>query len=676
MRVSRDRERRAALLRRRIDYHNHRYHVRDDPEIPDAEFDRLLGELAMLESRHPALQRDDSPTQRVGAAPADGFAEVVHRVPMLSLANAFELQALSDFDRRVRERLEVDEVEYVVEPKLDGLAASLQYLDGALVRAATRGDGSRGEDVTQNVRTIGAVPLRLRGDGHPHLLEVRGEVYLTHHGFARMNAEQLERGEKTYANPRNAAAGGLRQLDSRVTARRPLTICCYGIGAVEMGELGVMPDTHFEIVARLGSWGLRVSPELALVAGAAGCEEYYQVMAARRDGLGYDIDGIVIKVNRLDFQVRLGAVSRAPRWALAYKFPAQEELTVVGAIEVRVGRTGALTPVARLDPVQVGGVTVTSATLHNQDEIRRKDVRVGDTVVVRRAGDVIPEVVRVLADRRPRGAKPFSWPERCPVCGAAVARIEGEAAMRCTAGLSCPAQAKQAISHFAGRRALDIEGLGDKLVEQLVDGGLVSSVADLYLLETEPLARLERMGEKSAANVISALERSRHTTLARFLYGLGIRDVGEATAQSLAQHFGDLPGLRDATEDSLQSVPDVGPIVARSICGFLDEPHNQRVIDRLAETLRWEPEKGGGADDSALAGKMVVLTGTLPSMSRTEAKERLQARGARVTGSVSTKTDYVIAGDNAGSKRDRAEKLGIMILDEERLLELLGEDDG
>ncbi len=661
---------RVADLRDNIDYHNYRYYALDDPVVPDAEYDRLLRELERLENQYPELITPQSPTQRVGAAPVEGFGEIVHTVPMLSLANAFEEQELVDFDRRVRERLEVEQVEYSAETKLDGLAASIRYEEGVLVSAATRGDGSRGEDVTQNIRTIKAVPLGLRGDDFPRVLEVRGEVFMTNEGFRRLNEEQLRRGEKPYANPRNAAAGGLRQLDPRITAARPLTMYCYGVGDVRDGWL---PNTHSGILARLRNWGLRVSPEAAVVQGVDGCKQYYADMLIRRESLGYAIDGVVFKVNSVAEQAVLGAVSRAPRWAVAYKFPAEEALTTVRAIDVQVGRTGTLTPVARLEPVQVGGVTVTNATLHNQDEIDRKDVRVGDTVVVRRAGDVIPEVARVVKERRPRRTRRFYLPDRCPVCGSDVVRIEGEAAARCSGGLYCAAQRKQAVRHFASRRAMDIEGLGDKLVEQLVDAGLVGSILDVYALDEKQLAGLERMGKKSAANLVAAIEKSRNTTFARFLFALGIRDVGEATAQTLANHFGDLDSLRCADEERLQEVPDVGPVVARQIRSFFAEDHNQEVIDGLAKIVNWPVQSPHEAGDAPLAGKRFVITGTLEAMPRNEAKRRLEALGAKVSGSVSKKTDYLVAGANPGSKHGKAQTLGIPILDEEAFLALIGD---
>jgi len=659
---------RAAELRDNIDYHNYRYYSLDDPLVPDAEYDRLLRELQSLENQYPELITAQSPTQRVGAAPAEAFGEVVHTVPMLSLANAFEEQELVDFDRRVRERLGVEEVEYAAETKLDGLAASIRYEDGLLVSGATRGDGTRGEDVTQNIRTIKSVPLHLRGDDFPRVLEVRGEVFMTEEGFRRLNEEQARREEKVFANPRNAAAGGLRQLDPSITAVRPLTMVCYGIGDVREGWL---PSSHTGILARLKHWGLRVSPETLVVQGVDGCRDYYLHMLARRESLGYAIDGVVFKVNDVAEQKQLGAVSRAPRWATAYKFPAEEELTRVRDIDVQVGRTGTLTPVARLEPVRVGGVTVTNATLHNQDELDRKDVRIGDTVVVRRAGDVIPEVARVVKNRRPRRTRRFTLPDRCPVCGSEVIRMEGEVAARCSGGLYCPAQRKQAVRHFASRRAMDIEGLGEKLVDQLVDAGLVHSILDIYSLSEEQVAALDRMGKKSATNLVAAIARSRDTTLARFLYALGIRDVGEATALAIATHFGDLKRLRAADEERLQEVPDVGPVVARQITSFFAETHNQEILDGLVKIIRWPAQAPLPAGDAPLAGKRFVITGTLDAMPRNEAKRRLEALGAKVSGSVSHKTDYLVAGAKSGSKRGKAEELQVTILDEEKFLKLI-----
>ncbi len=661
-------DRRAEQLREQIEFHNYRYYVLDDPQVPDAEYDRLLRELQALEAEHPELISADSPTQRVGANPLSAFGEVKHEIPMLSLDNAFDDDEVGEFDRRVREKLEVETVDYTAEPKLDGLAVSLLYEDGILVRGATRGDGSSGEDITQNVRTIQSIPLKLLGQGYPRRLEVRGEVFISHAGFAALNEHQQAQEQKLFANPRNAAAGSLRQLDTRITAQRPLEIYCYGIGLVEGGNL---PDSHSGILKQLRDWGLRVYAGLEKVTGLAGCIEYYKKLGEQRSSLPFDIDGVVFKVDRLDYQQQMGFVSRAPRWAIARKFPAQEELTTVLDIVVQVGRTGAITPVARLEPVFVGGVTVTNATLHNEDEVRRKDVRVGDTVIVRRAGDVIPEVVSVIKKRRPKGARAFVMPTVCPVCGSDVEKIEGEAVARCSGGLYCEAQRKEAIKHFASRRAMDIEGLGDKLVEQLVDQQLIDDVAGLFSLDVEVLAGMERMGEKSATNLIAALEKSKETTLDRFLYALGIREVGDATARSLAQAFGDLDELMKADVAQLEAIRDIGPVVAAHVVHFFRQSHNLDVIDSLRnaagihwpaiEVVRYQP----------LAGQTYVLTGTLGSMTRDEAKTQLQALGAKVSGSVSGKTTAVVAGENAGSKLARAESLGIRVMSEEELARLL-----
>jgi DNA ligase (NAD+) len=661
-------QQRAAELRAAIEHHNYLYYVLDAPEIPDAEYDRLLRRLQELEAQYPVLVTPDSPTQRVGATPLKAFGEVRHELPMLSLGNAFSDDEVHDFDRRAREGLDVAEVEYSAELKLDGLAISLLYRDGVLVRAATRGDGVSGEDVTQNVRTIHAVPLRLRGTDYPQLLEVRGEVYLPKAGFAELNRRQAAQGEKTFVNPRNAAAGSLRQLDPRITAQRPLRMFCYGVGKVEGGAL---PARHHDVLLWLKTLGFSVPTQVAVVRGAAGCLDYYRRIGAQRDQLPFEIDGVVYKVNRYDQQQTLGFVARAPRWAIAHKFPAQEEMTTLLDVEWQVGRTGKLTPVAKLAPVFVGGVTVSNATLHNQDEIDRKDVRIGDTIIVRRAGDVIPEVAGVVLSRRPADARQVHYPAHCPVCGSDVERPEDEADARCSGGLYCPAQRKEAIKHFAGRRAMDIEGLGDKLVEQLVDQGLIGDAADLYALSQAQLAALERMGDKSAANLVAALEQSRNTTLARFLFALGIRDVGEATAQTLAAHFGTLEQLMAADMDALQQVADVGPVVAESILTFFRQGHNREVIDKLRRAgVHW-PEVVVERGAQPLAGKTFVLTGTLESLSRDQAKERLQALGAKVAGSVSKKTDYVVAGAEAGSKLAKAEELGVAVLDEGALLKLL-----
>ncbi len=663
-------KKRVAELREQINYHNYLYYVLDAPEIPDAEYDRMLRELQELEKQYPELITPDSPTQRVGAPPVKEFGEVRHELPMLSLNNAFSDQEVYDFDRRVRERLGVEKVEYHAEPKLDGLAISLMYEEGLLVKGATRGDGFRGEDVTANVRTIGAIPLRLRGSGYPRQLEVRGEVFMTKEGFERLNAAQERAGLKPFANPRNAAAGSLRQLDPNITAQRPLTMYCYGVGIVRGGEL---PGRHSAIMERLREWGLRVSPKSDVVDGAEGCLTYYRKMAAERDNLPYEIDGVVYKVDRIDWQERLGELSRAPRWALAHKFPAKEEMTRLLDVEWQVGRTGALTPVARLEPVSVGGVTVSNATLHNQDEIERKDIRIGDTVIVRRAGDVIPEVVSVVESRRPADARKPQLPRHCPVCGSDVILLPGEKIARCSGGLYCPAQRREAIKHFASRRAMDIEGLGDKLVAQLDEKGLIRDVADLYYLRQEDLENLERMGKKSAQNLLRALEKSKNTTLARFIYALGIRQVGEATAKELANHFGSLERIMEASREKLEEVPDIGPVVAESIYRFFREKHNREVIDKLlAAGIRWPAVRRREEGSLPLAGKTFVLTGTLSSMTREEAKEKLEALGAKVSGSVSKKTSYVVVGADPGSKYDKALQLGIPVLDEPAFLELIG----
>ncbi|MHA7817433.1 MAG: NAD-dependent DNA ligase LigA [Pseudohaliea sp.] len=668
-------EARAAELRDRLERWNYEYHVLDQPSVPDAEYDRALRELQALEAAHPALARPDSPTRRVGAEPLTAFASVRHEQPMLSLDNAFSDEEFEQFHRRVLDRLGDPEtaLEFACEPKLDGVAVSLLYRRGALERAATRGDGTTGEDITDNVATIRSVPLRLRGDGYPAELEVRGEVYMLHDGFAQLNREAAERGEKGFVNPRNAAAGSLRQLDSRVTARRPLQLCCYGVGQVRGGSL---PATHWAIMERLHGWGLRINSESALVTGIDGCFDYYRRLEARRAALPYDIDGIVYKVNDLALRERLGFVSRAPRWAIARKFPAQEELTQLEAVEFQVGRTGAVTPVARLKPVFVGGVTVSNATLHNLDEVERLGVMVGDTVIVRRAGDVIPQVVSVVADRRPEDATPVVPPSTCPVCGSAVEREEGGAVLRCLGGLVCAAQRMAALRHFASRRAMDIDGLGDKLVEQLVERGLVETVADLYALRRDDLLGLERMGEKSADNLLAALEASKATTLARFLYSLGIREVGEATARSLARHFGSYESLASASEENLLAVDDVGPVVADHLRQFFDDPASQAVVRALREAgVHW-PEAEAAADDAPLAGQTWVVTGKLQSMTRDEASAALQALGARVSGSVSAKTRTLVAGPGAGSKLAKAEALEVPVIDEAAFLAFLDEHGG
>jgi DNA ligase (NAD+) len=663
---------RIATLRQAISYHNHRYYVLDDPEIPDSEYDTLLRELTALEETHPELVTPDSPTQRVGAAPATGFAQVRHKAPMLSLDNAFDENEVMQFDRRVRERLDVPgPIDYSAEPKLDGAAISLRYEDGLLVRAATRGDGAVGEDVTHNVRTIPSIPLRLMSSDPPEILEVRGEIFMPRAGFEALNERARTAGEKTFVNPRNAAAGSLRHLDPRVTALRPLDLFVYGIAPSESRDRLSCHSTSLE---QLKIWGFKICPQVATVRGVEGCLEYYTRIAQIRDQLPYDIDGVVYKVDAFKLQDELGSVSRAPRWAIAYKFPAQEQLTKVERVEWQVGRTGALTPVARLEPVFVGGVTVSNATLHNIDELSRKDVRPGDTVIVRRAGDVIPEVVSVLKDRRPARTRPVRLPKRCPVCRSDVVRLEGEIVARCSGGLYCTAQRKEALRHVASRRALDIDGLGSKLIEQLVDAQLVRSPGDLYRLTQESLMALDRMGEKSAKNLLDALSRSKETSLERFLYALGIRDVGEATAVNLSQHFGSLDALMAASQEELEDVPDVGPIVATHIRTFFDQEHNREVIaDLLDQGLRWpNPEKRSTLSASPLEKRTLVLTGTLSRMSRDEAKRLIQAAGGKVVGSVSKNTDFLVAGENPGSKLQKAQELGIDILDEDGLAQLLG----
>jgi DNA ligase (NAD+) len=680
---SRDAERIDAL-RELLHHHAHRYYVLDEPEIPDAEYDKLFRELQELEARYPGLATPDSPTQRVGGQALDGFAKVRHRVPMLSIRTETDIEATGAqaFDARVRRELGLAEsdppVEYVAELKFDGLAINLRYERGVLVQAATRGDGEVGEDVTQNIRTIGQVPLKLPADAPP-VLEVRGEVYIRRADFERLNEQQREKiaagakNEKTYVNPRNAAAGAVRQLDPAVARRRPLSFFAYGWGEITPPDQGGPAfDNHYQALLTLRSWGFPVSARTQLCIGSADLVAFHQAVGRERDGLPFDIDGVVYKVNSFALQRQLGFVTREPRWAVAHKYPAQEQVTTVEGIDVQVGRTGKLTPVAKLAPVFVGGVTVTNATLHNEDEIRRKDVRIGDTVIVRRAGDVIPEVVAVVPDKRGKHAPEFSMPRRCPVCGSEAVREEGEADYRCTGGLFCAAQRKQAILHFAQRRAMDIEGLGDKLVEQLVDAGVIKVLPDLYRLGLTSLAALERMGDKSAQNLLVGLDRSRQTTLPRFLYGLGIRHVGEATAKDLARHFGGLDAIMEAEVEQLLQVPDVGPVVAESIHTFFRQPHNREVVEQLrAAGVTWEEGEPQAAVPLPLAGKTVVLTGTLPTLSRDEAKDLLEAAGAKVAGSVSKKTSYVVAGAEAGSKLEKAQELGVPVLDEDGLQRLL-----
>ncbi|EKS68012.1 MULTISPECIES: NAD-dependent DNA ligase LigA [Caballeronia] len=660
---------RAAWLRSELERANYAYYVLDQPDLPDAEYDTLFKELQGIETEHPDLITPDSPTQRVGGEVAEGFTPVVHDVPMLSLNNGFADEDIAAFDKRVSDALGHASVEYACELKFDGLAISLRYEDGHFVQAATRGDGATGEDVTANVRTIRSVPLTLKGKNVPKRLDVRGEVLMFKRDFERLNARQREAGQREFANPRNAAAGGLRQLDPKMTAQRSLSFFAYGIGVLEGAE---MPATHAALLDWYKEMGLPVNAERAVVEGADGLLAFFHRIGEKREKLPYDIDGVVYKVDRRDEQDKLGFVSRAPRFALAHKFPAQEALTQLLAIDVQVGRTGAITPVARLAPVFVGGATVTNATLHNEDEVRRKDIRIGDTVTVRRAGDVIPEVVGAILERRPADAREFVMPTECPVCGSKIERLPDEAIARCTGGLFCPAQRKQALWHFAQRRALDIDGLGEKIIDQLVEQNLVRTPADLFNLGFSTLAALDRFADKSAQNLIDSLEKARKTTLARFIYALGIRHVGESTAKDLAKHFGSLDPIMAASVEELLEVNDVGPIVAEAIHNFFSEEHNKHVIEQLRVKVSWpEGPPAPKAPQGVLAGKTVVLTGTLPTLSREEAKEMLESAGAKVAGSVSKKTDYVVAGAEAGSKLAKAEELGVPVLDEEAMRKLL-----
>ena len=672
MTVPADIRKKAASLRDQIRHHNYRYHVRDDPEIPDIEYDRLMQALQALEEQYPDLVTPDSPTQRVGAAPVSAFGTVQHELPMLSLGNAFGEDELRDFHRRVLDKLELDdssEVIYAAEPKLDGAAVSLLYVDGVLTQGATRGDGTTGEDITHNVRTIEAVPLRLIGSGYPRRLEIRGEVFMPKAGFEAYNKKAREAGEKTFVNPRNAAAGSLRQLDPKLTAERPLDMYAYSVGIVDGGKL---PQRHSEIIDQLQDWGVKVCPERRVVSGVDGCISFYNEIGKRRDSLAYEIDGVVYKIDSLALQSELGFVSRAPRWAIAHKFPAQEELTTVEDVEFQVGRTGAVTPVARLKPVFVGGVTVSNATLHNIDELHRKDVRIGDTVIVRRAGDVIPEVAGVVTARRPKGAKRVQLPRKCPVCGSQVVREEGETVARCTGGLFCAAQRAESLKHFVSRRALDIEGFGSKLIEQLVAIDRLKTPSDIFNLSREELSDLDRMGDKSADKLLKAIEKSKSTTLARLLYALGIREVGEATAASVAAHYGRLSNVVAASLDDLQAIDDVGPVVAARVRTFFDEQHNIDEISRLQKFgVSWpESDPVQTKSDGSLSGKTFVITGTLPSMTRDEAKDLIRSLGGKVTGSVSKKTDFLVAGEKAGSKLSKAEELGIRVLSEGELTSL------
>jgi len=664
-----------SQLRAQLEEHNHNYYVLDAPSIPDAEYDRLMRELSALEQANPEFQSPDSPSQKVGGAALDKFEQVTHQVPMLSLDNAFSEEEFAAFNRRIKERLmNSSELTFCCEPKLDGLAVSIIYRDGVLVQAATRGDGMVGENITQNVKTIRNVPLKLRGNDFPAELEVRGEVFMDSAGFAKLNSEAEKSGEKVFVNPRNAAAGSLRQLDSKVTAKRPLMFYAYSTGLVADGQL---PEDHYQQLAKLTDWGLPLCPETKLVEGQQAALDYYQDILARRSELAYEIDGVVIKVNDKKLQERLGFVARAPRWAIAFKFPAQEEITQLLDVEFQVGRTGAITPVARLEPVFVGGVTVSNATLHNGDEIARLGVKIGDTVIIRRAGDVIPQITQVVLERRPEDAKDIVFPATCPICESHVERIEGEAVARCTGGLVCQAQRKQAIKHFASRKALDIDGLGDKIVDQLVDRELIKTPADLFTLKQGHFESLERMGPKSAKNLVNALQEAKQTTLAKFLYSLGIREVGEATAQNLANHFLTLEKITQASVDALTEVSDVGEIVAKHVRGFFTEEHNMDVVNALIEQgINWPALTAPSADAQPLSGLTYVLTGTLSELNRNDAKARLQALGAKVSGSVSAKTDALIAGEKAGSKLTKAQDLGIDVLTEADLIALLSEHNG
>lgn len=657
-------------LRKQLEKYSYAYYVEDNPLVPDAEYDRLFHELEQLEKEYPSLVTPDSPTQRVGVTPITEFAQVKHEIPMLSLNNVFSEEELLAFDKRIHERLHDDHpIEYVCEPKLDGLAVSVIYEDGILVQAATRGDGEIGEDVTHNIKTIRNLPLKLIGEHYPKILEVRGEVCMSRKSFEQLNLLAEKEGKKAFANPRNAAAGSVRQLDSKITATRHLAMFCYEIGKTEGAKT---THQHSETLHYLESLQLPIIPHANIVKGIDGCLAYYKKMLARRDSLPYEIDGLVYKVNNIELQKKLGFVSRAPRWAIAHKFPAEEELTQINAVDFQVGRTGSLTPVARLTPIKVAGAVISNATLHNMDEITRKDIRLGDTVIIRRAGDVIPEVVSVVQERRPPHAKKISLPTHCPVCHSKIEQIEGEAVARCSAGLYCPAQRKEAIKHFASRRAMNIEGLGERLVDQLVEQKLVNRVDDLYQLTLEQLSNLERMGEKSAQNLLDALEQSKHTTLPKFLYALGIREVGEVTAKSLALAFKEIDKLKLATLDDLQAIMDIGPVVAEHIYNFFHEKHNLEVIDSLLKAgIKWEKITTQTDKNLPLTGYSIVLTGTLSSMTREEAKEKLENLGAKIVESVSKKTTLVVVGENPGSKFTKAQQLGIKIVDEEEMRKMI-----
>lgn len=655
-------------LRKALRQYEYEYHVLDNPTVPDSEYDRLFHQLKVLELEHPELVRPDSPTQRVGAKPLSGFSQIHHEIPMLSLDNAFSDEEFYAFVKRIEDRLIVlpPLLTFCCEPKLDGLAVSILYVNGVLTQAATRGDGATGEDITANIRTIRNIPLQLLTDNPPARLEVRGEVFMPHAGFERLNEQALEHGEKTFANPRNAAAGSLRQLDPNITSKRPLVLNAYGIGIAEGVDL---PSTHYDRLQWLKSIGIPVNPEICLCNGTDEVLAFYRDIQNKRSSLGYDIDGTVLKINEIALQNELGFISKAPRWAIAYKFPAQEELTVLNDVEFQVGRTGAITPVAKLEPVFVAGVTVSNATLHNGDEIARLDIAIGDTVVIRRAGDVIPQIIGVLHERRPSYAKSIIFPTNCPVCDSQIIRIEGEAVARCTGGLFCAAQRKEALKHFVSRKAMDIDGVGGKLIEQLVDRELIHTPADLFKLDLTTLIRLERMGPKSAENALNSLEKAKNTTLARFIFALGIREVGEATALNLANHFKTLDALKSANLEQLQEVQDVGAVVANRIYVFWREAHNVAVVDDLiAQGVHWETVEVKEAGENLFKGKTVVLTGTLMQMGRNEAKALLQQLGAKVSGSVSSKTDFVIAGDAAGSKLTKAQELGVAVLTEEEFL--------
>jgi len=675
-----DIQKNLSLLKQQLDQYNYQYYVLDQPTVPDAEYDRLMRELLLIEQQFPELKTLDSPSQKVGGEPLKAFSQVKHQLAMLSLDNVFAEAEWSAFVKRITDKLATEQhIKFCAEPKLDGLAVSIRYEQGILVQAATRGDGNTGENITENVRTIKSIPLKLTGESIPKVLEVRGEVFMPKTSFERLNAQALSKGEKGFANPRNAAAGSLRQLDSKITAQRQLAFYAYGLGEVQwltdvdQGEPW-LASSHYERLCQLKTLGLPMCPEVKLLTSADQCSEFYQTILARRNSLAYEIDGTVLKVDSIEQQQQLGFVARAPRWAIAYKFPAQEELTILEAVDFQVGRTGAITPVARLEPVFVGGVTVSNATLHNQDEVHRLAIKIGDTVVIRRAGDVIPQIVSVVIERRPADAQDIVFPCQCPVCGSDVERIEGEAVLRCLGGLFCSAQRKQAIKHFASRKALDIDGLGDKLVEQLVDEQLIATPAELFQLTELQLSTLERFGQKSAQNLISALSKAKSTTLARFIYSLGIREVGEATANNLALYFRELTSIQQATVEQLLQVADIGEVVANNIVHFFQQAHNQQVITALlAQGIHWPKIEHKAQAELPLLEQIYVLTGTLHELSRTDAKAKLESLGAKVAGSVSAKTTYVVAGDKAGSKLSKAEQLGIAILSEQQLLALFAQ---